>query len=1166
MTLKQRFLRLVIFPGVILAASVFGVITNTYAQTSTGSILGTITDSSGASVPGALVTVTSLSTGLTKTSTTSSAGAYSIEALEPGTFELSVEANNFDKLKSSITVLVGQSANGNFTLRPKSQSTEVVVQSSVAETINLVQATVQSALTSSTIDNLPLNGRNFLDLAQLTPGVQIQDGGNFDPTKNGFTGISVQGRSGRSTRIEVDGVDISDETVGTTTINVSQDSIQEFQVAFSMLDPATSLTSTGAVNVITHSGGNQYHGSAFYLFRGNDIAANVGSVPAFFQRNDVGFRAGGPFVKNHLFWFVNYEHVLQHGTVFTQPPSPFTNFGSTFPSPFHETEVTARLDWNVTRNWRVFYSFHFDQFNVVTGFGGNVFQPYGNRNLTAVHTVGVDGNTGSFSHSFRYGYVRFRNFIDDARSQIPGLPEPFPGGQQAAIAIGNDSRCLFGTDVLCLGPSWLAPQTTLQRNNEIRYDGSYQHGSHTIRYGVDFTKIPQWTFGNFSGLGPFLNSNFTASERTFAASGPFPNGDSNPLNYPLEQLELGNGLGLFSELPAMGFEHGGFHLTRLGAYVADFWKVKPNLSLTMALRYNRLAGRTGSDLAPIPVLNELSPGLGKSANQPNLDFAPQLGLAWDPTGHGTTSIRAGVGLFYDDLLLTVTLFDRTLRIPAGLGNSFVNLTGGVVPGTNVDITPLIGQPIGNVVDQAIAAQAAFQAVAADQAANFNPKGIPGITDPNAFDFNSFGGLLDPRYHTPYSTQFNVGVEHQLYKTLFVSVDFVHNTNIHNVLVHDENLVGAAKTFDPIAAGSAITATEAAFGCGTIDCTIQKGATIFDYGNHGLGSPASGLAQQFVAPGGGFAFPGLNTSFGQMGIISTIGRSTYNSLQFRIRQNVTNPVRGIRQLSWAANYNLSRFDAMSPDQDASLVNVFDNADPTRFYGPSNLDRTQMFTFSGSATFPWGFSASWIVRAYSPLATTLRLPLACNCPAEIFLSDLTGDGSGGDVLPGTNMGSFGRGVSGGNINSRIIRFDSNTAGTLTPASEALLNSNLFTSGQLNALGAVVPAIPLAPAAQANIDNFVANDLRIAWQYRPGSWSHLPETFVIQPFVDIFNVINKHNFDPPNGLITSTLRGTLDGSIGSANGTTGANRPNPYGLGSGVFSQGIPRAFQFGLRIEF
>jgi len=1134
------------------------------AQTASGSIIGTVTDSTGAVVSGAVVTVQSAATGNTQSRTTTTSGTYSIVALDPGDYSVKVESAGFQGVQASVHILVGQALNGDFSLQPQQAKTEVIVQAGVSE-VNTIQATIQDATTSKEIDVLPLNGRNFLDLAQLSPGVQIQDGGNFDPTKNGFTGISVQGRSGRSTRIEVDGVDISDETVGTTTLNLSEDSIQEFQVAQSTLDPATALTSTGAVNVITRSGSNSLHGSAFYLFRNDATAAKVGPIAAPFERDQVGLRLGGPLIKNKLFWFVNYEHTLQHGTVFTAPPAPFTSFGNAFPNPFTETEATGRADWNISNNWRAFYSFHHDQFNVVTGYGGAVFQPYGNRNLTDVHTAAVDGTTGNFTHSLRFGYLTFRNYIVDARSQIASLPQPFPGGQQAAIAIGGDPRCLFGVDLLCLGPSWLAPQTTLQRNYQTRYDGSHLIGSHTLRYGVDYVQIPQFTFGSFSGLGPFLNSNGNPAEIAIAQTGPFPGGASNPLNYPLEQLEVGNGLGFFSEKPALGFPHGGFHVHRTGVYFADFWKVRRNLSLTMSLRYNRVAGRSDSDLAPIPALNGLLPGLGNRTKQPDLDFAPQVGFAWDPFKNGKTSIRGGAGLFYDDILLTVTLFDRTLRIPAGLGNSFIVSTGGVLPGTSApdgDVTPLIGKPIGTVVDQAVKAQNAFIAAQGANTANFNPNGTPGIIDPNAFLFNSFGGLLDPNYKTPYSTQVNFGIQQQLTNSLFLSVDFVHNTNIHSVLVHDANIVGATKTFNTANALAAVAATEAQFGCATVDCTITKGATITNFAGHGLGSPASGLAQQFVVPNSGWAFPGLNQNFGQMGIISTTGRSVYNALQLRLRQSINAPAPGFRSLNWSANYSLSRFNAMSSDQDASLVNAADNVDLNRFYGPTNLDRTQMLALSGTAQFRGGLQLSWLSRIYSALPATLTVPVTCACPAEIFLTDLTGDGSGGDVLPGTNLGSFGRDVSPGNLNRVISAFDSNSAGTLTPAAQTLVGAGLFTAAQLQALGATVPSIPLAPKGQVGIDNFMANDVRVSWPFHVGEFERLK----LEPSIDIFNVINKANFDPPNGLNTFTLRGALSGTPGSLNGTTYADRTNRYGLGSGVFSQGIARAIQFGLRVEF
>jgi hypothetical protein len=1131
------------------------------AQTTSGSIIGTITDSTGAVVAGAAVEVKSASTGSIQTRTTSASGTYSVIALEPGDYSISVSFGGFQSVRATMHVLVGQTLNGNFILKPQQTKTEVTVEDTESQ-VNTVQASVQDATTSTEIDALPINGRNFLDLAQVSPGIQIQDGGNFDPTKNGFTGISVQGRSGRSTRIEVDGVDISDETVGTSTINISEDSIQEFQVAQSTLDPSTSLTSTGAVNVITRSGSNNIHGSGFYLFRNDATAAKIAGLAAPFERDQVGFRAGGPVLKDRMFWFLNFEHNLQHGTVFTAPPAPFTSFANAFPNPFHETEATGRADWNVTPKWRAFYSFHHDQFNVVTGYGGAVFQPYGNRNLTDVHTAALDGTTGGFTHSIRFGYLTFRNFIVDARAQVPGLPQPFPGGQNAAIAIGGDPRCLFGVDVLCLGPSWLAPQTTLQRNYEIRYDGSRLVRSHTLRYGFEYVWTPQFTFGSFSGLGPFLNSNANTSEIATAQGGPFPGGSSNPLNFPLEQLEVGNGLGYFSEKPALGFPHGGFHVHRTGLYLADFWKLKPNISVTMSLRYNRMTGRSDGDLPAIPLLNQLLPGLGNRPNQPNLDFAPQFGVAWDPFKNGKTSIRVGAGLFYDDVLLTVTLFDRTLRIPAGLGNSFITSTGGVLPGTTFDVSTIIGKPIGSVVDQAIAAQQAFETAQQAGSQNFNPNGTPGIIDPNAFLFNSFGGLLDPNYRTPYSTQINAGIQQQLTNTLFLSVDYVHNTNIHNILVHDANIVGAAKTFDVNAASTAIATTEAKFGCSTVDCAIAQGATIGNFASNGLGSPASGLVQQFVVPNSGWAFPGLNANFGQMGIISTNGRSVYNALQIRIRQAIQAPAPGVRSLNWSVGYNLSRFNSMSPDQDASLVNVSDNVNLNKYYGPNNLDRTHMLTLSGTAQFRGGFEVSWLGRVYSALPATLTLPVSCACPAEIFMTDLTGDGSGGDVLPGTNLGSFGHGVNAGNLNKVISNFNSATAGTLTPAGQALVTAGLFSSRQLAQLGAVVPTIPLAPKGEVGLDNFIANDLRLSWRI------HAPrfERVSLIPSIDIFNVVNKANFDPPNGLNTSTLRGSLSGTQGSLNGTTYSERTNRYGLGSGAFSQGIPRAVQFGLRIDF
>src|SRR6202022_2055200 len=218
---------------------------------------GTVKDPSGAVVPGATVTIKSVSTATTRALTTTDAGTYSAIALVPRDYHVSYEAAGVGAGERVITVSVGVTANGDFTLGVAQETSKIeVTDQSRTEQVNTVQAVVEDVLTGSQIDEIPLNGRNFLDLAQLNAGVQIQDGGNLDPTKQGFAGISIQGRTGRSTRVEVDGVDITEDTVGPTTMNLSQDSIQEFQTAQSTLDPASSVTTAGAVNVITRSGTN----------------------------------------------------------------------------------------------------------------------------------------------------------------------------------------------------------------------------------------------------------------------------------------------------------------------------------------------------------------------------------------------------------------------------------------------------------------------------------------------------------------------------------------------------------------------------------------------------------------------------------------------------------------------------------------------------------------------------------------------------------------------------------------------------------------------------------------------------------------------------------------------------------------------------------------------
>ena len=276
MLTSQQTCRKLEWLAVVLLAMLapWSLVSPLFGQTTvgTGSIVGNVTDPSAAVINGARVTITNVATGQVMSLTTNSSGAYNSGALLPGNYKVQVSARGFSQMETPVTVLVGNTATVNAKLQIGQESQVVEVQSSAVR-VNTEQATVQGVLNAEQIENLPVNGRNFLDLAQLEPGVQIQDGQDFDPTKAGYSSISFGGRFGRTARIEVDGVDVSDETVGTTTMDIPANGIEEFQLSQSSLDLSNELTSSGAVNVTTKSGTNSIHGEAFGLFRDSSLAA-----------------------------------------------------------------------------------------------------------------------------------------------------------------------------------------------------------------------------------------------------------------------------------------------------------------------------------------------------------------------------------------------------------------------------------------------------------------------------------------------------------------------------------------------------------------------------------------------------------------------------------------------------------------------------------------------------------------------------------------------------------------------------------------------------------------------------------------------------------------------------------------------------------------------------
>jgi len=1161
---------------------------------STGSVVGIATDPSGAVVTNAKVSIKNEATGQVIEVTTNSSGAYNSGALVPGQYTVRFAAPGFRSVVTNVTVLVGNTTAANVKLQV-GQADQVIDVQGVEVQVNTEQAIVQGVLSATQIESLPVNGRNFLDLAQLEPGVQIQDGQNFDPTKAGYSSISFGGRFGRTARIEVDGVDVSDETVGTTTTDIPASAIQEFQLSQSSLDLSNELTSSGAVNVTTRSGTNSFHGEAFEFFRDSSIAAALPGPKAPFQRDQFGGRFGGPIIKNRLFFFLDGERTKQD--LFAPQPisDPFTQYSGGFQDPFRDTTVLAKADYQLTHSAHFFYRYTYFQ-NSLLANAGYAFSVYKNKDITRTNAVGLDFNTGSFTHSLRFQYLKFENQIVDATK---GTSLPF-----ANLGL----ELLMGNTGLDTGPNWLAPQATIQSNKQIKYDGSKTIGPHIIRYGVAYNRILGGGFAYFYALAAQLSTNIGDAETGFAAGGPFQGGVNNPLNYPVETVYLSNGQGYTTPQPSFGLPAGLLGPdNRIGLYLGDNWRIRRTLTLSYGLRYVRDSGRTDSNIAGIPELNNLVPGmpnLGAPVKQPNSNFAPQLGFAWDVTGRGKTSIRGGVGLFYENAVWNNVLYDAPYREAKGVFNQTPLACNGagkpqqILVGNGQTIGPgLNGVPnfcgtgnqgdpnqfvaIGSAAADIAALQQQYQTLSPFDLNAANPNYAGSAIDAG-FAPTTYANMYYPDYKSPRSVQMNIGIQQEIRLGMVLSADYLRNVQTHYLLGVDVNHTGDSRYFDKNAAQTAIATTLSQCGVSTIDQAIQAcpglyplggGASMSDFGANGLTSSAEfgGVCSNPNVLGVGCAFPGLNANAPPLQFLMPIGRSVYNALQVKLTDNVKTTWRGLRAVNMQFAYSLSRFEnsgsgpgaggstAASPgasDQDF-IGQALDQRSVNKYFGPSVLDRTHQFSLGAFADLPVGFQLSTILHFWSPLSTALIVPATTSGYGEIFRTDFTGDGTTQDPIPGTTIGSFMRGINASNVNAAIDRYNSTYAGKPTPAGQVLIQNNLFTESQLVSLGAVAPTVPDAPPGQVNMAWLRAFDLKL-------SWSHtFLERLTIEPSMGLYNFFNFANYDLPG----SALNGLLTGGAGQINGTTRPDHNvNRVGVGTGVYGLGAPRQIEFGLRLTF
>lgn len=1157
-----------------------------------GSIQGTITDQSGAIIPNALVTVTNPETGYSHSLKTDASGLYTVGPLNPGTYVVTITASGFQVLKVTTVVKTGTATNGSFKLTIGA-ATQTIQVTAGAVQLNTDQSNVAGVISQQQFETLPVNGRNLLDFAQLEPGVQLQAGGyadgGFDPTKAGYSAVSFSGISGRTTRILLDGQDVTDETVGTTVFNISQGSVGEFQVNRSTADPSTDITSQGSVLASTKSGTNHFHGQTFYLFQDQRAgAATLEGTSDPFQRNQFGASVGGPIMPDKLFFFGNVERLKQDqsapiilGPLFQAIQAQYPNVAS----PDRDTYSAARLDNNGPWGSHLFVRGNYEANSFDTGSG---YSTYANRDNSWGIAAGADFARGNFTHSFRGSYEKFHNLIGDTTSGNSSIYNPVPG-----------FGIIFGAENLQTGPNDNAPQQTYQSDKQLRYDGSWTHGAHNIRYGADLNRILGGGFAAFFGYGPLFDIH---------ASNLIPNADPSDLlnSYAPHYVYISNDLGYASENPGFGLPGGYQGDWRTGVYFTDAWKLTPHLTINYGIRYQRDTGRTNSDLAPVPCSNivtsnfnfgaagppctgnsqlfdQWGSGLGDRVDQPNKNFGPVVGFAYNPEVLPKTVFRGGFGIYYDSNVFNNVQFDRSSRLQTG---EFAVYTP-VCLGGAYQLGPLTqtstGVPISQMCQESInASYKDWLQLQSDYRALNTAGALNGGSAADNLAIQNGAIAFAPKYKSPYSVNFNFGIQQELSSGIVLSVDYVHIATMRLGQTIDANHDGDSRYFNSTAAQNAVAATLANCGQPTIDDAIANcGVSISDFAANGLDSGASYFggypSSAFgLTPDTGSAFPGVNPNVGVGTFQFPEGRAGYNGLQVNLREQKAHPLPGIMQSNLEISYAYSRMvstagnNGLFAGSDPFFTSPsYNNRNMNGDIGPGGLDRTQILSLGGAFTVKHGPQVGFVAHFESAEPTNLAMDDQGGPPGSIFQSDVNGDGQIGDLMPGASPGAYMRQYGPNDLNKLISSYNANYAGKLTPAGQVLVNNGIFTATQMSELGGVMPT--LAPADQHAFPNSPLRtlDADVAYPFHP-RW--FPEQMNIEPKVSMYNVLNMGNFDGPDGtILTAADAAGQTGYVNTpyASATGGAfGVKNSYRVSrkTGTFDQGAPRATEFSLMFNF
>jgi hypothetical protein len=769
------------------------ITTAAWAQAPTGTISGVVHDQSGAVIPAATITIRHVDTGVLRHLTSETDGSFSAPALAAGNYEVTAELSGFRTQRLEVNVATGRVSTIEMTMEVGGAAERVTVAANAVH-VETEQHAVTGVITRQKIQELPLNGRSFLQLAFLEPGVTANPGSTSQ--YNSLFSVSILGGDANKTAITVDGGNIRNNIEGNTGMNFSQEVVEEFQLSSANFDLSTGITSVGSVNIVTRTGSNDFRGSGYFFFRNSDMAAYpalrrdpLNPDPHFARRNP-GAWAGGPIKHDKLFFFGNYEHTDQEAVVSYQPTlASASSLAGVYPNPYSGHLISARVDWRASDNHSMFVRYSHDQ---NSGFGPSGIPSLPSNWLRNVNrseqtVVGVTSIlTPRLLNDFRYNFTYWRNrnlFANEATcGDCIGLGFPQININGTNVTVGNTSNATQGRD--------------LYRSTFVN-TLSWVKGEHRLRFGAEFEHAPGTGFWGFCdpACNVAFSPEFIRSLAPAAVIGAvFPtlptrvSTDQDIMNLPFAGGVVG--VGDPGQPPPYNVDKAKVN-QRMRFYAQDTWRVRSNFTLNYGLAWNFESTLVNRDLDKPAYLSPLY-GSDLSPTQNNYNnFSPAVGFAWTLDDESKTVIRGGAGLYWETELLWRRLRERAAIGPIGNGRlqvphtSFFNIFPGIINlNTNQPVPVGAPLPAGQVTNLTVAQfmQIYDAQIGAVQAA-LAPRSPDDLSVRNVQIGKTAADLYPLEYPVQHALHMSLGVQRELPGNMVLGVEVVRRN-------FDDTLIGS----------------------------------------------------------------------------------------------------------------------------------------------------------------------------------------------------------------------------------------------------------------------------------------------------------------------------------------------------------------------------------------